>query len=73
MLDFIVDFYCHELGLAIEVDGCSHNDNYDYDDQRQHELQQYGISFIRFDDLEVKKDMPSVLRTLEGWILDKKG
>ena len=24
MLDYIVDFYCHEIGLAIEIDGSSH-------------------------------------------------
>jgi hypothetical protein len=24
--EFIVDFYCHELKLAIEIDGDSHND-----------------------------------------------
>jgi very-short-patch-repair endonuclease len=28
--EFIVDFYCHELMLAIEIDGNSHNDKYDW-------------------------------------------
>ncbi len=28
MLDYIVDFYCHEIGLAIEVDGNSHDDKF---------------------------------------------
>lgn len=72
MLDYIVDFYCHELQLAIEVDGESHNDNYDHDIKRQLELEQYGVRFLRFDDLEVKKAMLNVLRTLECWVRENR-
>jgi len=52
---FIVDFYCHELKLAIEIDGSSHNNKHDYDSFRQVKLQNWGIRFIRFKDLDVKK------------------
>lgn len=31
LLDYIVDFYCHELMLVIEIDGNSHDFKYDYD------------------------------------------
>ena len=62
---FIVDFYCHELMLAIEIDGSSHNDKYDYDMDRQSILQDLGVKFIRFDDLDVKKNMAGVLVALE--------
>jgi very-short-patch-repair endonuclease len=71
MLDFIVDFYSHELQLAIEIDRDSHNQNYKYDIKRQVELEQYGVQFLRFDDKEVKRDISNVLRTLESWILKK--
>ena len=71
MLDFIVDFYSHELHLAIEIDGDSHNQNYSYDIKRQAYLEQYGVQFIRFDDLEVKRDMDNVLRTIKSWIIEK--
>ncbi|MBB6611173.1 DUF559 domain-containing protein [Pontibacter sp. Tf4] len=71
MLDFIVDFYSHELQLAIEIDGYSHSQNYKYDIKRQAEIEQYGVQFLRFDDMEVKRDMQNVLRTLESWIRDK--
>ena len=70
MLDFIVDFYTHKLQLVIEIDGSSHKQTYDYDEKRQNMLEQYGVQFIRFDDLEVKKDMQNVLRTIEFWIRD---
>lgn len=73
MLDFIVDFYSHELQLAIEVDGTSHHQSYDYDVKRQAALEQYKVHFIRFDDLEVKKAMPNVLRTLELNDLEEAG
>jgi very-short-patch-repair endonuclease len=63
--EFIVDFYCHEIFLAIEVDGSSHDTKYDYDMSRQDKLEKLGVKFIRFDDLEVKKDMNNVLRALE--------
>ncbi|MBJ6116639.1 endonuclease domain-containing protein [Pontibacter sp. BT310] len=68
MLDFIVDFYSHELQLAIEIDGDSHDKNYKYDVKRQSELEQYGVQFVRFDDMEVKRNISNVLRTLKNWI-----
>ncbi|MCC9167584.1 endonuclease domain-containing protein [Pontibacter harenae] len=69
--DFIVDFYCHELRLAIEVDGKSHEYKVSYDNKRQLELEQYGVKFLRFDDLEVKKDIGNVIRTIKHWIEEK--
>ena len=63
LLDFIVDFYCHELKLAIEVDGESHNEKVAYDATRQLRLEGYGIKFLRFDDLDVKQKM--------RWVLDE--
>ncbi len=68
--EFIVDFYCHELMLAIEIDGNSHDNKYDYDISRQSILEDNGVSFIRFNDLDVKKYMNNVLRALEQKIED---
>jgi len=60
MLDYIVDFYCHEIQLAIEIDGNSHKNKYAEDLKRQQELEQHGVVFIRFTDLEIKKELFSV-------------
>ncbi len=68
--EFIVDFYCHELMLAIEIDVNSHDNKYDYDISRQSILEDNGVSFIRFNDLDVKKYMNNVLRALEQKIED---
>jgi very-short-patch-repair endonuclease len=61
--NFIVDFYCHELMLAIEIDGSSHNEKQDYDQNRQMILENLGVRFIRFSDIDVKQKM--------GWVLEE--
>ena len=66
LLDYIVDFYCHELKLAIEIDGDSHNDEEvaKYDKERQARLEDRGVRFLRFDDLDVKREIPYVLNEI---------
>jgi very-short-patch-repair endonuclease len=65
MLNYIVDFYCHEIQLAIEIDGSSHDNKQLYDAKRQGELEKYGVQFIRFTNDEIKQYMFSVLLALE--------
>jgi very-short-patch-repair endonuclease len=65
MLEYIVDFYCHELMLAIEIDGDSHLYKYEYDNKRQGELEKVGVVFLRFTDLDIKQNMFSVALSLE--------
>ncbi len=70
MLNYIVDFYCHELKLAIEIDGNSHNFKYFEDKHRQNRLERYGVHFLRFSDEEVKKDMFSVEMSIREKIIE---
>ncbi|WP_162056207.1 endonuclease domain-containing protein [Pontibacter pamirensis] len=72
MLDYIVDFYCHELRLAIEVDGDSHDHKISYDIMRQKELEAYDVRFLRFDDIDVKKKIMYVLTEITLYIQDSK-
>jgi very-short-patch-repair endonuclease len=65
MLNYIVDFYCHEIGLAIEIDGASHDHSVLYDAKSQGELEAYGVRFLRFSNDEVKQHMFSVLLVIE--------
>ena len=67
MLEYIVDFYCHELMLCIEIDGITHHfdDVYRNDAERQKNIEAYGVCFLRFSDREVKQDMPNVIRVIE--------
>jgi very-short-patch-repair endonuclease len=52
------------------VDGVSHSNEVvsSNDVIRQRELENLGLQFLRFDDLEVKRNMSSVLRTIQGYI-----
>lgn len=68
MLDYIVDFYCHELMLAIEIDGKIHEYTYEYDTRRQGRLEECGVRFIRFTNSEIKKEMFSVMLAIEQTI-----
>lgn len=70
--DFIVDFYCKGLLLAIEVDGLSHHheDAFVKDNHRQAKLESFDITVIRFTETEVKYDRQNVLRTIETTIID---
>jgi very-short-patch-repair endonuclease len=51
--------------LAIEIDGDSHEHRFIYDTKRQGELEAYDVTFLRFSNEEVKKNMFSVLLVIE--------
>ena len=68
--EYIVDFYCKELLLAIEIDGDTHIFRYDEDEVRQKTIEKSNVSFLRFQDSEVKKSMMNVLRVIEDWIIN---
>ena len=68
ILDYIVDFYCQELKLAVEVDGHIHDFRYVEDKVRQEQIEQWGITFIRFSNEDIKTNMFSVVLSLESKI-----
>lgn len=70
LVHYVVDFYCHELKLAIEVDGGTHNhpEVSANDLKRQQKIESFGVAFLRFENKEVKKDIDAVLQTIENWI-----
>jgi len=53
---YVVDFYCHELKLAIELDGSPHEFRSEYDEQRTAELTDYGITVVRFNNDDMRAD-----------------
>jgi very-short-patch-repair endonuclease len=62
--EYIVDFYCHELRLAIEVDGFVHDTRQEYDLRRQKRLERLGVVVIRFDNEDVAKGMNDVINII---------
>jgi very-short-patch-repair endonuclease len=63
---FIVDFYCHEHKLVIEVDGEIHynQESIDYDSGRTAELNNYGIQVIRFTNDQVIYNIDLVIEKI---------
>lgn len=61
---FVLDFYCAEARLAIEVDGGVHDQQGDRDAARTAALEQHGIRVLRFANEQVFRDLPQVLATI---------
>jgi very-short-patch-repair endonuclease len=70
--NYILDFFCHELLLGIEVDGYSHEilEVYNKDIVKEKRMNDLGITILRFSDFEVLKDMENVIRAIEFYILE---
>ena len=68
--NFIVDFYCKDLKLAIEIDGATHEDEDILlkDKIRQEELETLGVAFLRFNALLVVNKVEAVVREVRMWI-----
>jgi len=55
--NYIVDFYCPDIGMVVEVDGDSHDFKEKYDTKRHNYLESLGLIVIHLDDKEIKKDI----------------
>ena len=63
---YIVDFYCHEIGLVIELDGSQHgmDDAIEYDAERTKFLEALGLTVVRFWNHDVLSRKDVVLEDL---------
>lgn len=59
--NYIVDFYCKDLGVVIEIDGGSHDEKQEYDKERDNYLESFGLKIFHIQDIEVKKNLDGVL------------
>lgn len=71
---FIVDFFCPVLHLAIEIDGSVHDmdEAVVKDKARQEHMENLGIKFLRFKENDVRNSMDAVLNIIEQWIRENK-
>lgn len=67
---FILDFYCHEKKLAIEVDGGIHNQEAqrEWDENRTYELNEFGINVLRFTNEEVIDRTKEVMKSIKDFL-----
>lgn len=68
--NYIADFYCKELRLAIELDGLSHHDEETMrkDEMKEAYMNELGIEILRFEDKEVLGDIDNVMAVLIDYI-----
>ncbi|MGF7140918.1 endonuclease domain-containing protein [Roseimarinus sediminis] len=70
---FIVDFYCHEVRVVVEVDGPVHlsKEHTEYDDNRSAELEKWEIEIIRFTNEQVNENLEAVIGEIKQ-VCDKR-
>ncbi|MEE1946652.1 endonuclease domain-containing protein [Pedobacter sp. KR3-3] len=68
--NYIVDFYCKQLGLVVEIDGASHHFDGDYDEQREKYLVAQGLKIYRISVHDILRKMEFVLMGLENFIVE---
>ena len=64
--NYIVDFYCAEKQLVIEVDGSSHDDKAEYDVQRDAFLIGLDLMVVHILDVDVKTNLAGVMQMLQA-------
>ena len=64
---YIVDFYCPECRLIIELDGAAHFSVLmdEYEAERTRYLEGLGLRIVRFENRTVYRDLPFVLHRIE--------
>ena len=67
---YVVDFYCHEAKMAIEVDGEYHADpnQKEYDEERTKRIEASGVKIIRFTNHEVMTNLEEVLVKIREYL-----
>lgn len=72
ILDYIVDFYCDELKLIIEVDGEIHSQNEKpkYDFRRDNILKINGYHILRLSNLEIETEINSTTNKIISFIIE---
>ena len=61
--NYIVDFYCLDCGVVIEIDGSSHDDKQAYDAERDAFLTGLGLTVIHIPANDVIHKMAQVIKT----------
>lgn len=64
--NYVVDFYCPEHKLAVEIDGATHStpEEMKHDKERQDYIEKFGVGFLRFTKSDVFENLDWVLETI---------
>ena len=61
---FVLDFFCPDARLCVELDGGIHDEQHERDAERTAQLEARGLRVVRFRNEEVEENMPAVLRCI---------
>ena len=67
---FIADYYCHEIGLILEIDGGIHETQKDYDTERDRIIQSRGLNVYRITNGDIRKNLYATLSHLRKTCLE---
>ncbi len=70
---YIVDFYCHQAKLVIELDGSQHceQENMEYDKNRTEYLESRGLLVLRYSNLDVARNFRGICENIDHGIRDR--
>jgi very-short-patch-repair endonuclease len=68
---FIVDFYCHQCKIVVELDGAIHKSQKEYDEGRTAELESWDITVVRFKNEDVLKNIEVVVDKIKAIVIEK--
>ena len=73
--NYILDFYCANKKLAIEIDGSQHYNEIGsfYDKNRTKTINEYGISVLRFSNREINNQFEAVCLYIDNFIKNMSG
>ena len=72
--DYIVDFYCHDARLVIELDGSQHCDDdltVAYDERRTKYIISLGLEVLRIPNIDINKSFENVCLEIERIVTER--
>ena len=70
---YIVDFYCFQAKLVVELDGSQHYEpeEAEYDKKRTEHLERLGLVVLRFSNLDVARQFRAVCETIDNAVQNR--
>lgn len=65
---YIVDFYCPEKNLVIELDGWQHKEQIEYDSNRSNFLEKLNLKILRFWNNDINNNLDNVVLEIEKYL-----
>ena len=61
---YVVDFFCAEARVVVELDGRSHEGQEDPDEERHRYLEEHGLKVLRFTNDRLSRDLVGVVKEI---------